>query len=318
MRLAIVGLGKMGAPMARRLHAGGIEVVGYNRSQGIVEKLAGEGVIVPATSLAETVEQLSASRVVWLMVPSGAPTEQLLAECRALLSEGDIVVDGGNSNYHDSERRGALLAEHGIGFVDAGTSGGIWGLKNGYCLMVGGRPEHVRVIGPALSVLAPAPDRGWAHVGPIGAGHYTKMIHNGIEYGMMQAYAEGLALLRGKKEFKLDAAQITELWRHGSVVQSWLLDLTAKALIVDKTQSSKPVLTPDEVMNALSPFVEDSGEGRWTVIEAIEQGVAVPVISLALQMRFASRENSQYGYRLLSLMRNAFGGHAIPRVEKKP
>lgn len=317
MRIAIIGLGKMGAAMARRLARGGIEVVGFNRSQEIVDKLAGEEVIIPARSLPEAVRQLSPPRVVWLMVPAGADTEERFIEAIPLLEKGDILVDGGNSKYQDSQRRGAVLAEHGIGFMDAGTSGGIWGLENGYCLMVGGAPETVAVMEPVLKVLAPAPDQGWAHVGPVGAGHYTKMIHNGIEYGLMQAYAEGLALLRSKQEFALDVPQITELWRHGSVVRSWLLDLVAKAMKVDETTPG-PALKPGELLDTLSPYVEDSGEGRWTVIEAVEQGVPAPVITLALQMRFASRETTAYGYRLLSLMRHAFGGHAVPKVDKKP
>lgn len=299
MKMAIIGLGRMGGNMARRLCRGGIEVVGYNRSQDIVKKLAAEEGVIPAASVAEAVEKLSSPRVVWIMLPSGEPTEQQIRDLIPLLSQGDIIVDGGNSNYHDSQRRGAWLAQHGIGFMDAGTSGGIWGLENGYCLMVGGTPEVAKVLEPALKVLAPAPDRGWAHVGPVGSGHFTKMIHNGIEYGMMQAFAEGLALLRGKEEFSLDLAQITELWRHSSVVRSWLLDLTAESLKGGQT------------LENIVPYVADSGEGRWTAIEAVDQGVAAPVMTLALQMRFASQDSEGYAYRLLSLMRNAFGGHAM-------
>lgn len=299
MKMAIIGLGRMGGNMARRLCRGGIEVVGYNRSQDIVKKLAAEEGMIPAASVAEAVEKLSPPRVVWIMLPSGEPTEQQIRDLIPLLSQGDIIVDGGNSNYHDSQRRGAWLAQHGIGFMDAGTSGGIWGLENGYCLMVGGTPEVAKALAPALKVLAPAPDRGWAHVGPVGSGHFTKMIHNGIEYGMMQSFAEGLALLRGKDEFSLDLAQITELWRHSSVVRSWLLDLTAEALQGGQT------------LESIAPYVADSGEGRWTAVEAVDQGVAAPVMTLALQMRFASQDNEGYAYRLLSLMRNAFGGHAI-------
>ena len=234
MRMAMVGLGKMGGNMARRLCRGGIEVVGYNRSSQIVNTLAAEEGMIPAASIAETVKKLSAPRVVWLMLPAGEATEQAIHDLIPLLDKGDVVVDGGNSNYHESERRGKLLAEHDIGFMDAGTSGGVWGLANGYCLMVGGEKEVVETVVPALKVLAPAPDRGWAHVGPMGAGHFTKMIHNGIEYGMMQAFAEGFALLRSKKEFELDLAQIAELWRHSSVVRSWLLDLSAEALKEDQ------------------------------------------------------------------------------------
>jgi len=302
MRLAMVGLGKMGGNMVRRLRRGGIEVVGYARSQDVVASLAAEEGMVAASSVADAVTKLQSPRVVWLMLPSGEPTENQIRELAPLLAKGDIVIDGGNSNYKDSQRRGAWLAEQGIGFMDAGTSGGIWGLENGYCLMVGATPEVAKIMEPVLKALAPAPDRGWAHVGPIGSGHFTKMIHNGIEYGMMQAMAEGLELLRGKQEFSLDLAQITELWRHSSVVRSWLLDLTAQAL------------QDDQALDKVAPYVADSGEGRWTVVEAVEQGVAAPVLTLALQMRFASQNETGYGYRLLSMMRNAFGGHAVKQT----
>ena len=208
---------------------------------------------------------------------------------------------GGNSNYKHSQRRGAFLAEHGIGFMDSGTSGGVWGLDNGYCLMVGATKEVAEAVTPILKALAPAPHRGWAHVGPVGSGHFTKMIHNGIEYGMMQAMAEGLELIKGKKEFNLDLAEITELWRHGSVVRSWLLDLTAEAL------------KGDQNLEAIAPYVADSGEGRWTVVEAVEQGVAAPVLTVALQARFRSQDATGYSYKLLSMMRNAFGGHAVKK-----
>jgi len=298
MRLALIGLGKMGANMARRLLANDIEVVGYNRSQDIVDELSADG-LLPADSMLHAVQQLQAPRIVWLMIPSGTITENAIKDLLPMLEEGDIVIDGGNSNYHDSQRRGAMLANHDIGFVDAGTSGGVWGLKNGYCLMVGGETEVVKEIEPVLKALAPAEDRGWAHVGPVGAGHFTKMIHNGIEYGMMQSFAEGFALLRGKEEFKLDMAQISELWRHSSVVRSWLLDLMADFLADDQTLSD------------VEPFVADSGEGRWTVVESIDQGVAAPVLALALQMRFNSQDQEGYGNRLLSMMRNAFGGHLV-------
>lgn len=301
MRMAMVGLGRMGANMARRLCRGGIEVVGYNRSRDIVDTLAREEGLRAADSLADVVAQLDAPRIVWVMLPSGEVSEAHIGELRALLSPGDVVIDGGNANYHESQRRGAWLAEKSIEFIDAGTSGGIWGLDNGYCLMVGGSREAVARIEPALRVLAPAADRGWAHVGPIGAGHFTKMIHNGIEYGMMQAIAEGFALLRGKTEFALDLAQIGELWRHGSVVRSWLLDLTAEAL------------QADQELKDIKPIVADSGEGRWTVIEAIDQGQALPVITLSLAMRFASQDQEGYANKLLAMMRNAFGGHAVAK-----
>jgi len=301
MRLAMIGLGKMGANMVRRLRQGGIEVVGYNRSKEIMDTLAEEVGMLTAATIAGVVKQLEGPRIVWLMLPSGKPTEKAIKELEKRLSFGDVVIDGGNSNYHDSMRRGALLAQSGIGYIDAGTSGGIWGLKNGYCLMVGGEGQHVKIIEPILKVLAPAKDRGWAHVGPRGAGHFAKMIHNGIEYGMMQAYAEGFALLRGKADFHFDLAQVSELWRHGSVVQSWLLDLTANSL------------QADQQLDEIAPHVPDSGEGRWTVAEAIELGVAAPVITLALQMRFASRDEEGYGNRMLSVMRNAFGGHDVKK-----
>ena len=302
MRIAMVGLGKMGGNMARRLCRGGVEVIGYNRSPDIVRTLVAEDGMIAATSLADVVSKLQAPRVVWLMLPAGETTEQAISELIPMLAKGDVIVDGGNSNFHDGERRGKLCAGHGIGFMDAGTSGGVWGLANGYCLMVGGEPEVVKHVIPFLKVLAPATDRGWAHVGPVGAGHFTKMIHNGIEYGMMQAFAEGFALLRGKKEFDLDLAQIAELWRHSSVVRSWLLDLSAEAL------------KHDQKLEGIAPYVADSGEGRWTVQESIEQGVPTPVLTLALQMRFASQDKEGYPYRLLSMMRNAFGGHAVKKA----
>ncbi|BAN35007.1 6-phosphogluconate dehydrogenase [Sulfuricella denitrificans skB26] len=302
MRLAMVGLGKMGSNMARRLRRGGIEVVGYDHSLDMVVSLVAEEGMVGASSVEDAVSKLQSPRVVWLMLPSGEPTEKQIRELAPLLAKGDIVIDGGNSNYKDSQRRGNWLAEQGIGFMDAGTSGGIWGLDNGYCLMVGATPEVAKIMEPVLKALAPAADRGWAHVGPVGSGHFTKMIHNGIEYGMMQAMAEGLELLRGKQEFSLDLAEITELWRHSSVVRSWLLDLTAEAL------------KSDQALDNVAPYVADSGEGRWTVVEAVEQGVAAPVLTLALQMRFASQNETGYGYRLLSMMRNAFGGHAVKQT----
>lgn len=304
MRMAMVGLGKMGGNMVRRMRRNGVEVVGYDRSSEVVKQLVSEAGMIAASSVEDVVSKLSTPRIVWLMLPSGDPTEQQIQSLAGMLSRGDIVIDGGNSNYLDSQRRGAWLAERGIGFMDAGTSGGIWGLENGYCLMVGAAPEVAKIVSPILQALAPARDRGWAHVGPVGAGHFTKMIHNGIEYGMMQAMAEGLELMHGKQEFNLDLAQITELWRHSSVVRSWLLDLTADAL------------KNDQRLDQIAPYVADSGEGRWTVEESIRQGVAAPVLTLALQMRFTSQDDRGYGFRLLSLMRNAFGGHAIKQPGK--
>jgi len=276
-------------------------VVGYDRSLEVVELLQREEGMIAADSALDAVKKLSAPRVVWLMLPAGNITEQQIEELHTLLDPGDIIVDGGNANYHDSQRRGDLLSATGIGYIDAGTSGGIWGLEGGYCMMVGGSVQHVKVIEPLLRALAPGEDHGWAHVGPVGSGHFTKMVHNGIEYGMMQAFAEGFDLLRGKQEFNLDLAQISELWRHGSVVRSWLLDLTAGALVHDQSLAE------------IEPIVPDSGEGRWTAVEAIDQGVALPVISLALQMRFYSQNRDGYQARLLAMMRNAFGGHEVFR-----
>ena len=305
MKLALFGLGKMGGNMARRLRRAGVDVVGYNRSNEIVDQLAKEEGLIPAASIEDAVKKLSEPRVVWLMLPAGAATEEAIEQLLPLLAKGDVIVDGGNSNYHDTQRRGARVATHGVRYCDVGTSGGIWGLANGYCLMAGGEPAALEIITPVLKALAPAPDRGWAHVGPVGAGHFTKMIHNGIEYGMMQAFAEGLTLMHGKQEFNLDLAKITELWRHSSVVRSWLLDLTAESLKHDQT------------LEAIAPVVPDSGEGRWTAIESIDQGVAAPVICTSLYMRFASQGKADFGHKLLSIMRNAFGGHAMKTSGKK-
>ena len=300
MKLAMIGLGKMGGNMTTRLLRSGIEVVGYDRSVEVVSQLVNNEGMIAATSVPDVVSKLGdgkEKRIVWLMLPSGTPTEIQIQDLAHMLSKGDIIIDGDNSNYKDSQRRGAFLAERGIGFMDAGTSGGIWGLENGYCLMVGATPEVAKTIEPILIALAPAKDRGWAHVGPIGAGHFTKMIHNGIEYGMMQAMAEGLDLLKGKEDLNLDLAQITELWRHGSVVRSWLLDLTADAL------------KEDQELTAVAPYVADSGEGRWTVQAAIEAGIPAHVLSASLYARFASRNNDEFANRVLSAMRYKFGGH---------
>ena len=305
MKLAMIGLGKMGGNMTTRLLRSGIEVVGYDRSVEVVTKLVDTEGMTAGSSVADAVSKLGESgekRIVWLMLPSGEPTEIQIQNLAEMLAKGDIIIDGGNSNYKDSQRRGAWLAERGIGFMDAGTSGGIWGLENGYCLMVGSTPEVAKIVEPILIALAPSKENGWAHVGPIGSGHFTKMIHNGIEYGMMQAMAEGLDLLKGKTDFNLDLAQVTELWRHGSVVRSWLLDLTADAL------------KEDQELSAVAPYVADSGEGRWTVMESVEQGVAAPVLTLALQARFRSQDATGYSYKLLSMMRNGFGGHFVKSV----
>jgi 6-phosphogluconate dehydrogenase len=300
MKLAMIGLGKMGGNMATRLLRHKIEVVGFDFNQEVVNGLATKEGLIPATSVADAVSKLEGQKIVWMMLPAGDITENQIKDLIPLLNKGDIIVDGGNSNYKHSQRRGAALAEHGIGFIDCGTSGGVWGLENGYCLMYGGEKQYADVLAPYAQALTHA-DRGWSHVGPVGSGHFTKMIHNGIEYGMMQAMAEGLELIKGKKEFELDLAEITELWRHGSVVRSWLLDLTAEALKNDQT------------LDAVAPFVADSGEGRWTVVEAVEQGVAAPVLTVALQARFRSQDSIGYSYKLLSMMRNAFGGHAVKK-----
>ena len=300
MEIGLVGLGRMGGNMALRLHGGDHRVVAYDRDPDARASFAERG-LIPVASIEEFAQELATPRTIWVMVPSGAPTEATISALGEVLERGDVIVDGGNSNYKESMRRGHDLQAKGIGFVDAGVSGGVWGLTEGYCLMVGGTDDAVRQVEPAFHTLAPAPDRGYAHVGPLGAGHFTKMVHNGIEYGMMQAYAEGFELMLAKEQFGLDAAKIAETWRHGSVVRSWLLDLTANALGEDPN------------LDALEPWVEDSGEGRWTVEESIELAVPLPVISIALQARFRSRQEDAFGFKLLAAMRNQFGGHAVRR-----
>lgn len=300
MQLAMVGLGKMGANMTKRLLAGGHQVIVTDLNSAAVTAAQQDGATA-AKDLADIARQLPSPRVVWVMVPSGPPTEQTVTGLMNVLESGDIVIDGGNSNYKDSMRRGALLAEKGIHFVDVGTSGGVWGLKEGYSMMVGGSAEAVEHIGPILETLAPAADQGWGRVGPVGAGHFTKMVHNGIEYGLMQAYAEGFEIMRAKKEFDLDLHQIAEIWRFGSVVRSWLLDLTANAL------------AEDQELSDIKGWVADSGEGRWTVFEAIDQDVPAPIITLSLMARFISRQDESYAAKLLAAMRNQFGGHAVKR-----
>jgi 6-phosphogluconate dehydrogenase len=259
--------------------------------------------LIPAYSLAEAVEKLEPPRVVWVMVPAGKPTESVVSELGDLLGEGDLVVDGGNSNYKETMRRGETLAGKGIEFVDVGTSGGIWGLKEGYSMMVGGSETAVNTLTPALKTLAPGTDKGWGHVGPRGAGHFVKMVHNGIEYGLMQAYAEGFEILKAKEEFALDLHQVAEIWRFGSVVRSWLLDLTANAL------------AEDVELSGIKGFVPDSGEGRWTVFEAIDLDVPAPVITHSLFARFVSRQEESFAARLLAAMRNQFGGHAVVKAK---
>ena len=300
MEIGMVGLGRMGGNMALRLHEGGHRVIAYDRDPDSRQSFASRG-LVPVDSLEDFRNELERPRVVWVMVPSGAPTEGTVQALGQVLEEGDVLVDGGNSNYKDSMRRGHELHAMGVRYVDAGVSGGVWGLTEGYCLMVGGSDDAIAHLSPALKALAPAEDRGWAHVGPLGAGHFVKMVHNGIEYGMMQAYAEGFELMRAKEQMGLDMGQIAELWRHGSVVRSWLLDLTASAL------------EEDQDLATIEPYVEDSGEGRWTVEESIELAVPLPVISIALQARFRSRQEDPFGFKMLAAMRNQFGGHVVRR-----
>jgi 6-phosphogluconate dehydrogenase len=302
MDLAMIGLGKMGLNMATRLARGGHRVVGYARTEASVQEavqLGAEG----AYSLEEVVGKLQAPRTVWLMIPAGKVTDDTIERLSTLLAAGDIIIDGGNSNYKDSIRHARQLEAKGVQFVDCGTSGGIWGLTEGYSLMIGGKPDAVEKLRPIFETLAPGPDRGWGHVGPHGAGHYVKMIHNGIEYGMMQAFAEGFSILRAKEEFGLDLAQISHIWQHGSVVRSWLLDLAANAL------------DEDAALTDIKPWVADSGEGRWTVFESIDLDVAAPVITLALQMRFASRDQENYTARMLAALRNQFGGHTVKKAQ---
>ena len=300
MQIGLVGLGKMGANMARRLARGNAEVLVWNRSQVVADNLAqSETHVTACTSLTEMVSLLAAPRIVWLMLPAGAATETAMQQLTQLLAPGDIIVDGANGFYKDSQRHAQELSGHGLRFMDAGVSGGVWGLANGYALMVGGEEETVATLIPYIKILAPGADSGWLHCGPAGSGHFVKMVHNGIEYGMMQALAEGLTLLKGKQEFDIDLAAVSEMWRHGSVVRSWLLDLTADFLQQDQT------------LEAIAPFVADSGEGRWTVLESVEQGVPAPVMTLALMMRFASQGKHEYTDKLLAMMRKGFGGHGV-------
>ena len=301
MRAAIIGLGKMGSNMARRLMKDGHEIIGFNRTPQVTTEMAEDDGLIPAFSIEEAVEKLSSPKVVWIMVPAGDPTEDTINALSSLLEKEDIIIDGGNSNYKDTLRRGESLKEKGIAFIDVGTSGGIWGLAEGYSMMVGGDKKPVKVITPLLETLAPTKELGWGHVGPNGSGHFVKMIHNGIEYGMMQAYAEGFEILKAKEAFNLDLYQISEIWRYGSVIRSWLLDLTARAL------EENPEL------EGIKGWVADSGEGRWTVFESIDLDVPAPVITSALQARFVSRDEENYAAKILSAMRNQFGGHAVKK-----
>jgi 6-phosphogluconate dehydrogenase len=296
MRLAMVGLGRMGGNMTRRLLRDGHEVVAWDRSADAVHALAGEGA-EGAKDLADLARRLEAPRLVWLMVPSGAPVDQTIEQLLPALARGDVVVDGGNSNFHDTMRRGAALQARGIELVDAGTSGGVWGLDLGYCLMVGGSPAAVSRAEPVFRSLAP--EGGFAHVGPTGAGHYVKMVHNGIEYGLLQAYAEGYEILHHSKDFELDLHRIAALWNHGSVVRSWLNELAERAFAEG----------PD--LAGIRGYVEDSGEGRWTVQEAIDLSVPAPVITLSLLLRFASRQDESFSAKVIAALRHQFGGHAV-------
>ena len=298
MELAMIGLGRMGANMAERLVRGGHTVRGYDPGEAARQQAEARG-IVPHANLQNAVAALPAPRVVWLMVPAGQVVDDTIAQLRPLLAAGDTVIDGGNSNYKDTQRRGAQLAEAGIHYIDCGTSGGVWGLAEGYSLMIGGDAGAVARLQPVFATLAPTPETGWGHVGPSGAGHFAKMIHNGIEYGMMQAYAEGFAILKHKQAMDFDLGALAEIWRHGSVVQSWLLDLTADAL------------KKNPQMDGIAPYVADSGEGRWTVAEAIDLNVSAPVITLSLLERLRSRDDDSYADKLLAALRNEFGGHAV-------
>jgi 6-phosphogluconate dehydrogenase len=297
MQLAMIGLGKMGGNMTERLLRGKHSVVAFDRDAKVVAKYGKLGA-TEATSLLDAVKKLSAPRVVWIMVPAGKPVDDTIAEMLPLLSEGDAIIDGGNSNFHDTIRRSEELGKKGIAFIDSGTSGGIWGLENGYCLMVGGDTRAVMRCEPIFKTLAP--QNGYMHVGPPGAGHYVKMIHNGIEYGMMQAYAEGYEILHASKTFpKLDLAAIGNLWQNGSVVRSWLNELAASAFAKDAD------------LNKVKGWVADSGEGRWTVQEAIDLDVPAPLITLSLLTRFRSRQDESFSAKVLAALRNEFGGHAV-------
>jgi 6-phosphogluconate dehydrogenase len=303
MELGMIGLGKMGGFMTERLVKGGHRIVGYDRAAAVVQKVGEKGIVGVGT-LEKLISELKAPRAVWLMVPAGAPVDQTIETLLPMLSPGDTIIDGGNSNYRDSMRRAAYLKPKNINFVDCGTSGGVWGLTEGYSMMVGGEVDVVKRISPIFETLAPGKDKGWGRVGPAGAGHFVKMVHNGIEYGIMQAYAEGLDLLRHKTEFGLDLLQISKIWQFGSVIRSWLLDLTVDAL------SKNPTL------EGIGAYVTDSGEGRWTAIEGIELGVPLPTLTGALDVRFRSQDPEPFANKLLSMMRHEFGGHAVKAAEK--
>jgi len=298
MQLGLIGLGKMGGNMAERLKLGGHQVVGFDFNADAVARLTAGGNLGVST-LDALVQNLKGRKAIWIMVPQGDPVDQTIAKLEPLLSPGDILIDGGNSNYKDTMRRHKEVTAKGFHFVDVGTSGGVWGLKEGYSMMVGGLKEPVEYLRPIFETLAPAANKGWGHVGPGGAGHFVKMVHNGIEYGLMQAYAEGFTVLEKKEEFGLNLPQIADIWRYGSVVRSWLLDLTADALAGNPT------------LDGLQAYVVDSGEGRWTVFEAIDLNVSAPVITESVIRRIRSREENNFTDRMLAIMRKEFGGHAV-------
>ena len=303
MEIGIVGLGRMGAGMARRLARGGAHVVCYDQSDTAREALASEPNLACAENLAALCGRLQGERVILLMLPAGETVERTISDLLPCVSAGDTLVDGGNSYYRDSKRRALALSQQGIRYIDAGVSGGVHGLANGFCLMLGGTAKSVEGFEPFARILAPDVDRGWLHCGPSGAGHYAKMIHNGIEYGMMQSLAEGFALLAAHPELDIDVGRLAETWRHGSVVRSWLLDLVAD------------VFKENESLAGIAPLVADSGEGRWTALESIELGVPTPVITMALMGRFSSQGRSDYARRLLAMMRGRFGGHEVKKTE---
>ncbi len=305
MDIGIVGLGRMGSNMARRLARRSVRVCAFDVSPVARGALAQEPGVTAYGDLKSLVRSMASPRVLWLMLPAGEVVERAFEELTTLVSEGDVLVDGGNSHYKDSIRRHRALLARGLDFIDAGVSGGVWGLENGYAIMLGGSREAIARVEPLVRQLAPAPHAGWLHCGPAGAGHFAKMIHNGIEYGMMQAYAEGFALLKAKTEFQIDLAALSESWRHGSVIRSWLLDLMAE------------FLKHERALESVKPIVADSGEGRWTAIEAVELGVPAPVMSLALMARFASQGQDDYASRLLAMMRASFGGHAVHSAGNK-
>lgn len=302
MKLGIIGLGRMGLNMTIRLIKAGHEVVGYARTAKSVDAAVEKGAI-GAYSLEELLQELSPPRYIWLMIPAGDAVEKTIEALISRLEPDDVIIDGGNSNYKDTVRRSSILKEKGLHYLDVGTSGGVWGLTEGYSMMIGGEEEIVEDLRPIFEALAPSPDTGWGHVGPSGAGHFVKMVHNGIEYGLMEAYSEGFALLKRKEEFNLNLHQIANIWQYGSVVRSWLLDLIERAL------------TDDTDLTNIEPYVSDSGEGRWTVFEAIDKDLSAPVITLALLQRLRSRDKESFSDRLLAVMRQQFGGHAVKSKE---